>query len=369
MRGQQPPAQGGGQQVQQASKVPLAPEKYLNIQVLKDVPADQLDLAMRFVSAALGVQCINCHVQDQSSGAWAFEKDDKRSKQTAREMMQMVAGINKEFFNGRPTITCASCHAGHGQPNPRPPLAEILTPDQIAAMSQPRPPAPQPGQSPQAQPPLVPVDQVLDKYIEALGGRAALEKLTSRVMSGTVSTRAGQSFAFTVEEKAPDRYRETWQTQPAPMIRAFDGTNGWMQSSAGSADLAGFTLQQALRTADLSLPLKLKEKYESLASRRQTAMIDGKETYVLTGRPSPDVTETLFFEVASGLLVRRAVTTRTPMGPLPEQVDYSDYRDVGGVKMPFEIQRTSWQFLDTLKIADIKANAPIDDSRFVKPKG
>jgi hypothetical protein len=284
-------------------------------------------------------------------------------------MMQMLAGINKEFFNGRPTITCASCHAGHGQPNPRPPLAEILTSDQIAAMSQPRPPAPQPGQPPQAQPPAVAVDQVLDKYIEALGGRPALEKPLSRIMSGTVTTRAGQSIAFTVEEKTPNRYRETWQTQPAPLVRAFDGTNGWTQSGTGSADLAGFALQQALRTADLSLPLKLKEKYQSLASRRQTAWINGKETYVLTGRLSPEVTETLYFEVASGLLVRRAVATRTPMGQLPEQIDYSDYRDVGGVKMPFEIKRTSWEFLDMLKITDIKTNAPIDDSRFLKPKG
>jgi photosynthetic reaction center cytochrome c subunit len=357
------------QQTTQVPQGPLAPEKYKNIQVLKDLPADQMEISMRFISAAVGLQCLSCHVQDAATGVWAYEKDDKGAHKTALQHMKIVNAVNSQFFNNRPTITCASCHAGRRSPNSRPPLAELLTAEQIAAMNQPRPQPPAPGQPPTAQPPAVVLDQVLDKYVEALGGRETLEKLQSRVISGTISDRAGQSFAFTIEEKVPNLYRESRQTKPSPTVRGFDGTLGWLQTGTSNIDIAGFLLQQALRTADLSLPLHLKEKYQGLAARAQTARLNGKEAYVLTGRPSPEVSETLYFETATGLLLRRTVSTRTPIGQLPEQIDYADYRVVGGVKMPFEIKRTSWDFVDTFKVGEIKPNATIEDARFTKPKG
>src|SRR5690349_761003 len=86
-------AVAAAQQPQQPTG-PMAPEKYKNIQVLTNVPADQLDLTMRYVSAAVGLPCVSCHVQDASTGEFAYEKDDKRNKQTARTMMKMVNAIN-----------------------------------------------------------------------------------------------------------------------------------------------------------------------------------------------------------------------------------------------------------------------------------
>src|SRR5262245_59651577 len=77
---QQPPAgQGqasGTQRAQPESpKGPFAPEKFKNIQVLKELPADDLDGVMRFMSASLGVQCQFCHVTTET-GNWPMEKDD-----------------------------------------------------------------------------------------------------------------------------------------------------------------------------------------------------------------------------------------------------------------------------------------------------
>jgi Photosynthetic reaction centre cytochrome C subunit len=111
---------------------PMAPEKYKNIQVLMNVPADQLELTMRYVSAAVDMECVSCHVQDATTGEFAYEKDEKRNKQTARQMMKMVNAINAGGFGIN--VACATCHAGHNQPVGLP-LAEMMTPDEVAQMN------------------------------------------------------------------------------------------------------------------------------------------------------------------------------------------------------------------------------------------
>jgi hypothetical protein len=224
------------------------------------------------------------------------------------------------------------------------------------------------------QTPAPAIDGVINKYIEGLGGRAALEPLQSRVMSGTLTNRAAQSMAFTIEEKGV-RYRETLQSQPASTTIGFDGANGWMQSGDRVMDLAGFPLQRALCGATLTLPLHLKDKYPNLQASRPTRLPGAAagnpalEVNLLQGSSSPYVNEQLFFNAASGLLVRRRVVTRAAdRGTMVEQFDYSDYKDVAGVKMPYTIKRTSWNAVDTMMIADVKANVQIDDAKFAKPK-
>src|SRR6202451_942495 len=87
-----------------------AVQQFKNIQVLKDIPADQLIPAMQFITASLGVECEFCHVQG------AFEKDDKKPKETARKMMTMMLAINKDNFEGHREVTCYSCHRGSIDP-------------------------------------------------------------------------------------------------------------------------------------------------------------------------------------------------------------------------------------------------------------
>src|SRR5437879_1855445 len=94
----------------QSAQPKLAEEQFKNIQVLKGIPADQLIPTMQFISASLGVECEYCHVEG------AFEKDDKKPKQTARKMIEMVFGINKVNFENRREVTCYSCHSGTTQP-------------------------------------------------------------------------------------------------------------------------------------------------------------------------------------------------------------------------------------------------------------
>src|SRR5271154_5478586 len=97
---------GAPSQAVNAAGPKKAEEQFKNIQTLKGIPADQLIPAMQFITASLGVECEFCHVQG------AFEKDDKKPKQTARKMMEMMFAINKENFDGHREVTCYSCHRG-----------------------------------------------------------------------------------------------------------------------------------------------------------------------------------------------------------------------------------------------------------------
>src|SRR5712675_1608884 len=87
-----------------------ADQAFKNIQTLKGIPADQLVPTMQFITASLGVECEYCHVEG------AFDKDDKKPKQTARKMMEMMFAIDKGNFEGRRAVTCYTCHRGNARP-------------------------------------------------------------------------------------------------------------------------------------------------------------------------------------------------------------------------------------------------------------
>jgi hypothetical protein len=236
-------------------------------------------------------------------------------------------------------------------------------------------PGGQGGRGPQTPPP--PIDVAINKYIEGLGGRAAIEKLQAVTMTGTLVTREARAVAFTIDEKG-DKYRESIQATPDAMLRVFDGKSGWAQSGSKAVDLTGFPLEQVQRNADLMLALTFKEKYPNLTAARPTQlqMASGArvDVAILTSGPASaanDYTTIQWaFDASSGLLLRKTVRTTTAYrGSLTEVWDYSDYRAVGGVKMPYLITHTNWNSLDTFRVSAIAANPAIDDARFAKPRG
>src|SRR5271170_3861882 len=138
----------------------MAEEQFKNIKVLKGVPADQIFPAMQFITISLGVECEFCHVQG-AGGRLEFDKDDKKQKHTARKMMEMMFAINKDNFEGHREVTCYSCHRGAADPVGIPLVAtEDAKPEAE--------PAKAPGD---AKPVLPPADQLLDKYLTAVGGQ------------------------------------------------------------------------------------------------------------------------------------------------------------------------------------------------------
>lgn len=378
-----PPQQGPGQPPGGGRGAPR------NIQVLKDVPQDQIQLTMQYIAASLGVQCNYCHVQGQN------ESDDKDTKKVAREMMKMVDKVNATFFDGKPRLSCASCHNGRAKPLRTPPLAVEMTADQAAAFARGRGGRGGPGGGPGgpggpgrgAEPPPAPVptetvDQILEKYVQALGGREVVQNAKTRVMTGTLTTREQVSSPITVQEKATGEYRIDIATQPVATIRATNGKAAWAvgggRGGPGGAppdaarDLAGFQMEQGLRLADFALPLRLKERYASLLVNKAYDTIDGTPVVVLTGNPYPTVTEQLSFARDSGLLLRRVITTGSGgvgfgIMNLPEQIDYSDYRDENGLKVAHTVRHATWNQATTQKFSDVKVNAPIAADVFARP--
>ena len=344
---------GANAQSTAASAPKTAVQQFKNIQVLKDIPGDQLIPAMQFITASLGVECEFCHVQG------AFEKDDKKPKQAARKMMEMMITINQENFDGKREVTCYSCHRGSINP--------VATPVLMTADSKPFMAEPKEIDEARAKETGGPTADILfDKYVKAVGGTAAIEKITSRVMKATI-TFGDRDVPIEIYSKEPYKRMSVTHTPDGDSITAFDGHEGWLGILGHPLhDMHGPDIDGASMDADLQFATHLGAMF-SEAKVRGTEKIDGHDAYVVVG-PRPGKTPVrLYFDEQSGLLVRLVRLGETPLGELPTQIDYSDYREAGGVKIPFRwtLARPSGRF--TIQVSAVKENVPVDDAKFAKP--
>jgi hypothetical protein len=331
----------------QTADVKTAEQVYKNITELKGIPADQLMPAMQFISASLGVQCDTCHVQGK------FEADDKRPKKTAREMIAMTMAINKNAFHGQTQVTCFSCHRGSERPMAIPPVLEGDAP----AKPEVRPAAP-------STPPTA--DSILEKYVAALGGADTMKKVTSRVGKGVI-TSSGKDTPIEVFTKAPNKRITVNHAEGGDSFTAFDGTIGWMGSAGRPArEMAPADAKGSALDSEFYLPLRMKEIFAQIRAGRPDKIGDvAVNTLTGTRQGLPPVR--FFFDANTGLLLRMVRYTENPLGRMPVQIDYADYRDVDGVKTPFRwtLSRPNGRF--TIQLIEVKANVPIDDAKFAKP--
>ena len=326
-----------------------------NIQVLNGLPESQLLAVMNYMRSSLGVKCTYCHVN--KDGKWDFVADEKPEKGTAREMIKMVQGINKGTFKGNPAVGCFTCHRGSNSPVrvPQLPIA-ALTPFAESAETVPK-----------ETPPTA--DQILAKYTEALGGSAAIEKLKTRSMKGTWLTSDGITLGYEIYQAAPDRIYTVLNTPKQGVFeRGFNGQTAWEKSNRGVRDLEGTQLFYLKRYPDLFKDIKLQGQFTRLSFGGKDK-IDGKDVYVLRGLGVDGKGERLYFDAQTGLLLRRITSTTTIVGLIPEQVDFEDYRDVDGLKVPFTIRITAIDsfYSSTRKFTEIKLNVPVDETKFKKP--
>jgi len=331
---QQPP-----QTVQTAEQV------YKNIQVFKGFPASQLDSTMAFISGSLGVKCNHCHVNP-------FDKDEKPAKQTARRMIRMVFDLNKGTFAGQSGVSCYTCHRGSVHPIPVPAVGNSLW---------------LPAPTPPKEAPLPTVDQVLDKYVQALGGVQALQKVTSRVAKGSRIGADGVLVPEDVYHKAPNKLLIVTSYPAEVFSTGFNGTAGWGRSSkSGVRELPGQVLAQFKTEAEFYKEIKFKELYSKLTVVGKTS-IGESEAYVIEPTPFEGSPEKLYFDTRTGLLVRRYLESPTILGMSPLQTDYEDYREVDGVNQPFLIHWSIPGRRWGRKIAEIKQNVAVDDAQFNPP--
>ena len=333
------------------SKAKMTEEAYKNVQVLKGIPADQLVPAMQFITSSLGVECSFCHVEG------AFEKDDKKPKQVARKMMQMMFATNQENFEGHLEVTCYSCHRGSPHPLATPIIAEAgmqAVPEDALDEHGPAPP-----EVPHA-------EQIFARYVDALGGASAIGKLSTRVEKGTIKL-SGRQFPIDIFSKVPGKRLSVIHLPNGDSITAYDGTSGWTSAPDRPVrDIPAPEVASARLDVDLQLPIRFKQLLGDLSTGKPEKIGD-HDVYVVSGLTAGEPTVKFYFDERSGLLLRMLRYVNSPLGRNPTQIDYADYRDQGGVKMPFQrtIARPGAHF--TIQIEEAHDNVPVDDAKFARP--
>jgi photosynthetic reaction center cytochrome c subunit len=344
-------------------KPQMVEDVFKNVQVLKGIPVNQFMDTMGFFAAALGLNCTGCHVAE-SLQDWNKFADDVPRKRIARQMILMVNGMNKANFGGRRALTCWSCHRGTQVPEVIPSLAAQYTiPPEDANQIEIVPDGPT---EPTA-------DQVLDKFIQALGGAQRLAGLTSFAAKGTVEGYDTYHMKVPVElyAKAPGQRALISHTQNGDTTTIFDGRSGWVAAVDKPVRLLpllpGAELDGAKLDADLCFPAGIKQALNQWSVGFPVTAIDDKPVNVIQGRGAGGTRFKLYFDVESGLLTRQVRYADTPIGMVPTQVDYANYREVAGVKMPFRLTVTWTDGQSIIELTDVQPNVAIDSAKFAKP--
>jgi hypothetical protein len=316
---------------------------------------------MGFFSASTGLNCTDCHT-DESGGDWNKYADDNALKRQARRMVTMMNGINQANFGGRQIVTCFTCHRGFSKPSVMPSLDLLYS----------SPPPEEPGDlivQAKGQPGP---DVFLDKYLQAVGPAPRVAALTSLTAKGTF-------LGFDDADRSPVDFYANAQGQTALVAHTlsgdstttFDGKEGWLAAPATNKpvpllQLTGEETDGLRLEAQVFFPGKIKQALTMWRAGYPTE-INGREVNVVQGNMPGGGTATLCFDKETGLLTRLIRWGLSPVGRIVTRVDYSDYRDVAGVKIPFKWTLTWLDGRSQYEMSAMQPNVAIPATRFAKP--
>ena len=365
-RGTAAPAAPGAQRgtaaaapVGQAVRPPMAEEVFKKVDILKGIPMDEFMDTMGMFSAALSLNCIDCHVTE-SVDTWEKFADETPLKVTTRRMMTMVNELNKNNFSGVRSVTCYTCHRGDLKPRILPNLAaQYASPvedaNDVVIANIPGGPT---------------VDQIFSKYTQALGGAQRLAALTSYSARGTyIGFETEQTVVpMDIFAKAPSQRAMIVHMAVGDNARVFDGTNAWIAGSDKPLPLyspTGGNFEGAKLDGILMFPAQLRGAFANW--RVSATGIDDKLVRVLQGTNPRQPPVNFYFDDSTGLLLRVLRLVDTAVGRVPTQIDYSDYRDVSGVKIPHKWTVTWTNGQGTSTLTEVQPNVTIPASRFARP--
>lgn len=335
---------------------PPAPK---NLKVLTGASREELIRTMQLMSASLGVRCDFCHVE--KDGELDFPNDSKEEKDTAREMIQMTQQVNKTTFEGRPAVSCYTCHQGSPHPVSILPLPVSMPPmTRPAATPNAAPGAP--NAAPEAKPATPTAEAVISGYLKSMPSK------TARVLRGNAVTARG---AMPIEVvQSGDRMLVTIKGAQGETQQYSDGKSGWVRDAKGTHAMSPMEIARFNdATRALALP-KLDPKAEGLRANTRKEKVGDRELIRVDRKISDDLYERYYFDPATNALVRSMRIISTPVGRTPQQVDYNDYRDVNGMRVPFSVRSSSADARNDVerKFDVIEYPEKVDESRFVMPK-
>jgi photosynthetic reaction center cytochrome c subunit len=358
-----PEAQARVQKKEEYLVKPLMSDQFFhNVQVLRGIPVDQFLGTMGFISASLGVNCTECHGAGDN-GVITDYAADTPEKQKARQMMIMVKILNQTSFGGDHRVTCYTCHRGDISPHATPSLAvqngpaPDRDPNDIELLDQPIPGAPT-------------AEQILDKYIEVLGGAEQLAKITSLSGKGTYSGFDTELAKAPVEVYAKSPGESTTivhRSDKAENITTFDGRSAWVvmtDTFLPVKPLTGGELDNAQLDAEMFFPANIKSYLHNWRVGFPPITVDGHLVQIVQGTAPRGSRVKLFFDAKSGLLVRMALFSNTALGLNPSEVDYSDYRELDGVEVPYHWTLTWTDGRSDFDMTEMRANVSLDADRF-----
>ncbi len=348
---------------QTAPKPLMAEDVFSNVQELKGIPVNQFMETMGFFSAALGYNCTNCH-GEEVQGNWAKYADDFPVKNTAVRMIRIVNSINKNLFGGAQAVTCYTCHRGTPVPKVVPSLVEQYT----------APPADDPNEVQlSARAPKIPTaEDILNRYLEAVGGEKKVAALTSYAATGHYDgfdSYHGQVPANLYAKVTGERGLVAHTTN-GDSVTNYDGHNAWIMGPDRPISVLqlvpGGDFDGVLMDSALAFPGRLKSSLTDLRSGFPATKIDNRLMNVVQGMIGGSRVK-LFFDKETGLLTRMFRYSKTIVGSVPVQVDFSDYREVAGVKLPFKWLNTWTDGQSTYQWDEMKPNVAIDPASYGKP--
>jgi hypothetical protein len=372
-----------GPSAQQPQAPTVAGQPPRTVQVLTDVPTPLMIPTMRVISASLGVECEFCHESNRTLNT--------AKKDVARRMMTMTRALNASAFSGQTRVTCYTCHRGSNNPLAAPVPTGNYTASGVGVLFK-GTGSPVPGGQDAVlsarfkdlvaneQSSLPAPDQILAKYVSAIGGEQAWRRLTARRITATTEVAAdvrgvGPAVHALTQQyfSAPNQWVVTSQTGAGTTTTGFDGSVAWRQDAKGvvtetTGAVPAPPLARVKRNADFFGPLNLRQAYSRVVTRGVVKVGD-RDAYLVVGFPEGDLPEQLYFDVQSGLLVRKGTATATAFGDYAIQTDFEDYRDVDGVKLPYIVRTIGVSPADavTTYIERVEHNPTLDPSRFLKP--
>jgi hypothetical protein len=334
-----------------------------NIQVLKGLRESELYRVMNFMAVSIGEKCDFCHVthgKDPKTGQtiWVWESDEKPEKQSGRRMLQMVLSINasNKIDFTQNSVTCYTCHRGQ--------RTTVGLPAMPLARSGHEPgPSPAPTPAPRPRPS---VEDIFARYLQAVGGtNASLTK--TLFMKGTRVASQNRSAPNEITLALPDKLIIVATTPQGSVRQILAGDHGWVLNGTNLHTLSTTEAADARRVLE-SIFGVVKVTYSpgmQLAGREK---IDGRDMWVV-GTSTGETTVSYDFDVETGLLRRKTTINHTTALPIPEQIDFEDYRDVDGVKLSFTIRSSAIDTYDswTRTFTEIKRNLAVDESSFAMP--